>query len=410
MNSIIESNKRVAHYPKGLIRRMFSSVVTIFGGLVLILAAASLVNEFLVTWSPTATARNCFRYPDETTLPDSEAITQFMLSEAFFGNDALYFDLGDENSGTSILPHLQPSKNLVGEKPQKSIGEPEDFIPDGYDIYYYDFSKLPAGELGLIPLDLSRNAKPGEILLSNNTNYKIDAASYLDRKFPSKLNLKTSTLKSNEPLVLILHTHGTEAFSPEGEISCKPNTVLRSSDTRNNIVAVGAVMAEKLNEAGIPTIHCEIMHDLNSYTDSYNLAADTIQRYLAEYPSIKYVFDVHRDAISYASGDLVKPLCVINNKLAAQVMLLVGTNEKGADHPNWEDNMTVAVYLQNLLTNRYKNFARPINVRGASFNEQFTPGSLLIEIGSAANTISEAKYAAIHLTYSIIDMIKESIK
>ena len=89
-------------------------------------------------------------------------------------------------------------------------------------------------------------------------------------------------------------------------------------------------------------------------------------------------------------------------------MLLVGTNEKGADHPEWESNLTIASKLQSKLIQKYKNFARPINIRGASFNEQFTKGSLLIEIGSSGNTLSEAKYAAKLLTYSIIEMIGEN--
>ena len=167
-------------------------------------------------------------------------------------------------------------------------------------------------------------------------------------------------------------------------------------------------MADLLNEAGIPTLHCEIMHDLESYNRSYNLAADTIQRYLSEYPSIQYVFDVHRDAIVKTNGDLVRPITLINGEIAAQIMLLVGTNEQGADHPNWETNFTVAAKLQKKLTTDYNNFARPINIRGASFNEQFTPGSLLIEVGSSGNSLQEAKTAAKYLTYAIIEMITEN--
>ena len=239
------------------------------------------------------------------------------------------------------------------------------------------------------------------MLLSNTTSYDIDASEYPDRDYPIKSGITDS------PLVLIVHTHGTESFAPEGVYSADQNSQ-RSSDPAKNIVAVGGVMAELLNDAGIPTLHCEIMHDLESYRNSYNLCADTIRKYLAEYPTIEYVFDVHRDAIARQNGDLVKPVCNIDGRLSAQVMLLVGTNEKGADHPDWEDNLTVAAKLQSKLTRKYENFARPINIRGASFNEQFTKGSLLIEIGSSGNTLTEAKNAARLLTYSLIEMIEEN--
>jgi len=89
-------------------------------------------------------------------------------------------------------------------------------------------------------------------------------------------------------------------------------------------------------------------------------------------------------------------------------MIVVGTNEKGADHPNWETNFTVAAHWQSAMTATYERFARPINIRGASFNEQFTPGSLLLEIGSAANSLEESKNAAKYMAYSFVDMIKSN--
>lgn len=239
------------------------------------------------------------------------------------------------------------------------------------------------------------------MLLSNTTSYDIDPELYPDRDYPIKSKI------TDEPLVLIVHTHGTESFAPDGEVSVKPGPS-RSSDPESNMIAVGKVMSDLLNESGIPTLHCETMHDLESYRASYDLCADTIREYLAEHPSIKYVFDVHRDAVVRQNGDIVKPVCNINGSLSAQVMLLVGTNEKGADHPDWEDNLTVAAKLQSKLIGKYRNFARPINIRGASFNEQFTKGSLLIEIGSSGNTLSEAKYAARLLTYQIAEMILEN--
>ena len=403
MYNDISNIQFIRHKQKGFVRRIFSAALTISGGMTLTLALTGFIADTASAWSPTATARVCFSYPDEQSLPDSADIGQYLLSQAFFGSDALYFDLGEENTGISELPRPSASPDSNEETPESPIDEPEELLPDDFDIYSYDYSLLPDGQLALLPYDLSQDPEPGELLLSNTTSFDINPYDYLDDTYPIQ-----STLNSSEPLVLILHTHGTEAFAPEGEISQPPESTQRSSDITENIVAVGGVMADLLNEAGIPTIHCEIMHDLESYQNSYNLAADTIQKYLTLYPSIKYVFDVHRDAIIRTDGDIVRPVSLIDGKIAAQVMLLVGTNEKGADHPNWNQNMTVAACLQDRLTRSYANFARPINIRGASFNEQFTPGSLLIEIGSSGNTLSEAKYAAELLTYSIIDMINEN--
>ena len=37
---------------------------------------------------------------------------------------------------------------------------------------------------------------------------------------------------------------------------------------------------------------------------------------------------------------------------------------------------------------------RPVTVRNSDYNEYFTPGSLLVEVGAAGNTLDEALAAA----------------
>lgn len=388
------------------ISRIISAFTAVLGAMTLALLICHYIVSALGKWSPTLTAKTCFPFPDEKTSVDREWAIQLMLRTSFFGSDALYFDGGEENTGLTEPPHVTPSGDTDGTAPLDPITPPQS--AEGTDIYAFDRTAVPNGESAIVPFDLTYGAKPGEILFSNVTKYSVDSEELLSEKYPISTNL--SEHSAEEPLILIIHTHGTESYSPDGAVSALPSTVQRSSDTSENMIAVGKVMANMLNAAGIPTVHCEIMHDLESYTRSYNLAADTIQKYLTKYPSIQYVFDVHRDAIVRTNGDLIRPVTVIDGEVAAQIMLLVGTDEMGADHPDWQENMAVAVNLQKRLTSAYSRFARPINVRGASFNEQFTNGSLLIEIGSAANSLEEAKVAAKYLTYSIIDMIKENAK
>ncbi|MBQ8250055.1 MAG: stage II sporulation protein P [Clostridia bacterium] len=391
---------------QGIFTDFLSGALSVLGGIFIVILLWRSVEVAVSEWSPTLTARECFRFPENPAVPDRENMTQLLLSAAFFGSDALYFDGGEENTGMTETQPLPPSDIPNEEQPQNPLGEPDSDNPDITNIYSYDYSALPDGELALIPYDLTYGSTSGEVSISNTTVYTPDIEAALTNEYPIKTDL--DAYSAEEPLILIVHTHGTESYSPNGALSVTQGFLHRSSDTQANVVAVGKVMADMLNEAGIPTLHCETMHDLESYTRSYNLAADTIQKYLAEYPSIQYVFDVHRDAIVRQNGDLIRPITVINGEITAQVMLLVGTNEQGADHPDWETNFTVAAQLQDRLVTNYERFARPINIRGASFNEQFTKGSLLIEIGSAANSLEEAKNAAKYLTYSIIDMIKDN--
>ncbi|MFA6947696.1 MAG: stage II sporulation protein P [Eubacteriales bacterium] len=268
--------------------------------------------------------------------------------------------------------------------------------------------------LELLPiarLDMSRIKTPGELLLSNETPYEPDLYALADsytqlaaRSYPTLAVASATAAKKSEsesggdiaPLVLIIHTHGTEAFTDEGVEGFPANySPPRSQDITKNVVAAGAVISDMLNLSGIPTLHCEIMHDAESYLHSYERSLETVEEYLTRYPSIRYVLDVHRDAIETSSGALIDPTTEVNGERTAQIMFVVGTDYKGAEHTRWRENLALACTLQRALNGSYSNIARPINLRGASFNQQYSAGALLVEIGSAASTLTEVKRAAL---------------
>ena len=74
----------------------------------------------------------------------------------------------------------------------------------------------------------------------------------------------------------------------------------------------------------------------------------------------------------------------------AQVMLVVGTDGGGAQHPYWIDNLALAVRFQQELVSDYVSLARPIVLRNSSYNQQLSPGYLLVEVGGHGNTLTEA--------------------
>ena len=261
-------------------------------------------------------------------------------------------------------------------------------------------------------IDMSSGAAVGEVLIrDSDSEQSVDVKKLLSSPYPAALrNDGISQISTKpQPLVLILHTHATESFAEEGAATYSEGASFRNTDTSKNMVAVGAVMAQILNERGIPTLHCETLHDAEDYNASYDNSLATVKKYLKEYPSIKYVFDLHRDAMIRESGEALKPVCDINGQKTAQVMTLVGTDAGGADHSLWqENNMNLAVKLQHKLTSDYNGMARPINLRKLSFHQQYAPGSLLFEIGSCANTLEEAKNAAENLGNAIADVINNS--
>jgi stage II sporulation protein P len=173
------------------------------------------------------------------------------------------------------------------------------------------------------------------------------------------------------------------------------STVGRSSDREQNVLAVGQVLKDTLIACGIPTLHCEIAHDRvdgsDTYVGAYDRANETVQRYLALYPSIRYVIDLHRDAVFDGNGDVVRPIAVVDGEAVAQVLMVVGSGD-GVDH---EGNLALALALQSELNHGDAGICRQILLRPSSYRQDYAPYALLLEIGSVGNSLDEAKRAAV---------------
>ena len=207
------------------------------------------------------------------------------------------------------------------------------------------------------------------------------------------------TLGSEAPTVLIIHTHTTESYT--GDISyVEP---YRTLDEKANMLAIGAEVARVLELAGITVIHDRNIYDYPDYNGAYNASREAVQGYLAEYPTISLVLDLHRDAAAGDAGQL-KTQATVAGQDAAQLMLVVGTDGTGLRHPNWEQNLSLALKLNVLLEQEDPGITRPISLRRQRFNADLSPGSLLIEVGAAGNTLEEAILAANALARAIIKL------
>ena len=199
---------------------------------------------------------------------------------------------------------------------------------------------------------------------------------------------------SAAPQVLIMHTHATEDYRLSAGLWFTPGDGARSTDRSINMCAVGRVMADTLNAAGICTLHDETLNDYPSYTGSYENSRAVVQRYLAQYPSIKVVLDVHRDAIETEGGSRMAPVCTVNGQQAAQVMIICGCdNGTTVRLPGWRQNLRFAAAWERSMEEMYPGFTRPVLFSYRFYNQDLTTGSLLIEIGGHGNNLNEALYA-----------------
>ena len=228
----------------------------------------------------------------------------------------------------------------------------------------------------------------GGMRIKNETGYWVDAAELL-AEGPGL------TLPPDEPQILIIHTHASEAYTQAGSDRYTASDVNRTEDTQFNVVRIGDELTEILTEAGLYVLHDRGIYDYPSYTGSYNRAGAAIEQYLESCPGIRIVLDIHRDALG-ENGVVYKTMAEEEGTTASQIMLLVGTDESGLEHPDWRSNLALALYLQNAVNSACPTLMRPVNLVPQRYNQQLTPGSLIVEVGSSGNTLREA-LAAIRL-------------
>ena len=213
-------------------------------------------------------------------------------------------------------------------------------------------------------------------------------------------------LHSAQPQVLIMHTHATEDYRLAEGLWFTPGDGARSTDRSINMCAVGRVMADTLNAAGICTLHDETLNDYPSYTGSYANSRAVVQQYLAQYPSIKVVLDVHRDAIESTAGARYAPVCTVDGRKAAQVMIICGCdNGTSVQLPAWRQNLRFAAAWERSMESRYPGFTRPVLFSYRFYNQDLTTGSLLIEVGGHGNNLNEALYAGYLAAQGLVDTL-----
>jgi len=217
----------------------------------------------------------------------------------------------------------------------------------------------------------------------------VDVAAMLE----TELNLD---LTGAEPTVLILHTHTTECYTRNGEAYTESGSY-RTLDPDHNMVSVGRELARLLEEHGIGVVHLETVHDHPDYNAAYALARQSIQATLEEYPSIKLVLDLHRDAASDGKGGQFDSSAQVNGQESAQLMLLVST-----DHGAWAENMNLGVKLTALLERTHPGITRGILTRASLYNQDLGVSALLVEVGAAGNTRQEALIAVEALAEALL--------
>lgn len=245
-------------------------------------------------------------------------------------------------------------------------------------------------------VEYNKEAYPvtGNIEINNQAKKQVDINALLNKE----LNLSLTS----EPSVLIVHTHTTESYTPSLTYNYTPTETDRTLDPKYNMISVGEVIYNALTEKGINVIHDKTINDYPSYSSSYSKSLKLVNSYMEKYPSIKFVIDVHRDAIASGKKGTVTDF----DPSSAQVMLVIGTDASGLNHPHWENNLSFALKLQHKMNTLYPTLARSINLRKERFNQHTAPYAFILEVGTNGNTLDEAKTAAWYFSDTFLSLFK----
>ena len=208
-------------------------------------------------------------------------------------------------------------------------------------------------------------------------------------------------LTGEEPKVLIYHSHATESYTRSPGENYQESSDYRTLSEDYNMVSIGTRVAEILEAGGVKVIHDRQLHDYPNYNTSYNSSRDSIRDYLDRYPSIQLVLDLHRDA----SGDNNNQMTTsawLNGEVSSQLMLVIAAGTSARPVPQWQENLALGLKLQVQLERTAPGITRYVNLRGSRFNQDLSPGAVLVEVGAAGDTHEKALNAAEVLAEAIL--------
>ncbi len=315
------------------------------------------------------------------------------------GADAILFAAG---LSTRAVESQAPATPAPGDLLEQRLSENvnEQTVPAGTDedgIVPFHQDEMPGAA---VTPDPNRTSAPVEEI-------ELDGGQQVDNFYvrdttESGTDLNAELLKEPEVRikgdgsveVLIYHTHTSEAYSKNYTGFYYTDMETRTGNQDMSVVAVGEELKKALEAQGIGVVHDTTVND-ELYNGSYSRSWEVIRNNLVKYPGIQVTVDLHRDSMTTQEGVKYKPTVEIAGRKAAQIMLLAGCDADGGwgDFPNWKDNLHLILRVQQKAQELYPGLARPLSFSNSKYNMNATSGSMLIEVGTEVNTVSEAKYS-----------------
>lgn len=205
-------------------------------------------------------------------------------------------------------------------------------------------------------------------------------------------------------LVGIYHTHDYESYVSEFPDQKPPEgrwDRVATLDPERNIIRVGARLAEALCERGVTVVHSP-SRNAYTYLGAYTKSLETARHILEQYPTIKVLLDLHRDDAPRSTTT-----AMIGGLPVARSALVVGRGSDDLPQPSWRRNEGFARSLHDAMEERFPGLSRGIIIKDTRYNQHLLPAALVLEVGSAQNTMAEALRAVDLLAGVLADLLRE---
>lgn len=225
------------------------------------------------------------------------------------------------------------------------------------------------------PITESFNAQYGKVKIKNETDYQLTE----DMLVPD------ITIENKN--IVLFHTHSCESYTSSEAYPYTPTGTFRTTDLNYTVTRVGTELETQLKQYNYNVIHDISYHDYPAYNGSYTRSLTTVENILKTTPS-DIVIDVHRDAVGSRS-DYAPTVKIGENDEAAQIMFVIGTNNGGLWHPNWNQNLKFAIKIQEKAEELYPGLFKPILLTKSRYNQHTAKYASIIEVGATGNTLEQ---------------------
>lgn len=189
------------------------------------------------------------------------------------------------------------------------------------------------------PIKLTYNVEYEKVKIKNETSYELTS------------DILNPDIQIENKNIILFHTHTCESYTSSSQYPYTPTGTFRTTDQNFSVVRVGTELENYLQQFGFNVIHDKTYHDYPAYNGSYTRSLQTVSNILDSTPA-DIVFDIHRDAIGSRS-DYAPTVKIGDSDYAAQIMFVIGTNEGGLWHPNWNQNLKFAIKIQQKAEEMY---------------------------------------------------------